>query len=324
MRQPTVTTDQAGPAIVTVTTRAETAKTPVPTECINKPTILNTVTVGPYRAYIQEDPTGPTTIEGLAGKTWPAAILMADYFQWRYGGGMDSCNKGVETKTSLTCLELGAGTGITSILLNQILCAASSSKNTPSREHTIEGSLVVVTDLNVAMPLIQLNIDTNPSHLPERHRVIARPLEWSNETEWTRIRDQDFTQFQKEEEIRPIPDLVFAADVVYYPHLFDLLIQTLIHLTPPNTPHPEIILACRLRELSKETPFYGKLGKYFHLHPVLEWDMFWRKYKSEGFVMLRLERREVELEGEVGEEFECMMMGWMMMGDGSDDEDEEV
>ncbi|KAJ3099093.1 hypothetical protein HDU97_003472 [Phlyctochytrium planicorne] len=214
---------------------------------------------------------------GIAGKKWPAADVIAKYFGWRYG-------KIAESQAPIRFLELGSGTGVSSILLADIL------------KSKLQSFHIIATDLELAVDLIRKNILENKLS----DHVSGERLEWGQ--------DNDADSILKDGTI----DMVFASDVVYYPELFDPLIKTLLYLTNPNKQAimPEVIICCRMRELSKELPFYGKLGKEFHIYNVAEWDD-WSKWREAGFLLLRLERRGKPLETDGGDEFDCLLMNWM-------------
>ncbi|KAJ3216322.1 hypothetical protein HDU67_009673 [Dinochytrium kinnereticum] len=237
---------------------------------------------------------------GICGKAWPgeaiaridhpfndvlkAADVMAEYFSWRFKRSPPSPTN---SSRRFRFLELGSGTGITSLLLARTLL-----------EYSAAGSFeIIATDLEIAVDLIRKNISTNSLS----DHVSGRPLAWGVDIHSDMILDDG-----------PL-DMVFASDVVYYPEFFEPLIKTLDYLTtsPKQPDQPEIVICCKIREMAKELAFYGKLGKYFHIIPIDDWEKYWETFKDAGFLLLRLERRDKILECDSSADFECLLLSWM-------------
>ena len=110
--------------------------------------------------------------------------------------------------------------------------------------------------------------------------------------------------------------LIFAADICYYPELFEPFVTTLCDLCDlTTTSHPPmIIIACKIREMSKELAFYSLLGSHFHLNPI-DWNRFWTHYRKLGFILLSLERRDQPLPGGCSDDFESLLLSWMTLDD---------
>ncbi|KAI4899085.1 hypothetical protein NFI96_022009 [Prochilodus magdalenae] len=123
---------------------------------------------------------------GVAASVWEAAIHLCRFFEQTC---LDLRGKRV--------IELGAGTGIVSILAARL------------------GARVTVTDLPLAIPQALRNIEANtpptgwPSGAP-----IAVPLSWG----------QDQENFPSDW------DMVLGTDIIYMPETFPLLLDTLAHL----------------------------------------------------------------------------------------------
>ncbi|KAI9343913.1 putative methyltransferase-domain-containing protein [Zopfochytrium polystomum] len=297
---------------------------------------------------------------GLASKAWPAASVLTQYFLDKSldGGGsffpffLSPANRrptpsGFARSSRIRVMELGSGTGFAGICLAQIIASLPPSPT----QRAVD---VVITDLPEVVPLMQANIEANPTHLRKASDLVdvvgstdcggtvslhARALAWGDSDHLNSILAEYSSSCTPSAQRHPgasAPfDLVFATDVVYYPHLFELLIQTLVQLTPtapapprlqhignsPRPPHPDILIANRIRELSKELPFYVRLGKYFDFYPVDDWDPFWKVHRKKGFVVFWLKRKECDLEWDGSEEFESLLMNWMTLD--NDDEDNE-
>ena len=106
---------------------------------------------------------------------------------------------------------------------------------------------VMLTDLDKAQELLRANIALNRGPDESQH-VTAHSLLWGN-------RDQA-------QALHPPVDLVVATDVIYEYKFLDPLIQTLTHLSGPNT---VIYLAYRSRGLTfeQEQEAFVKLKETF-------------------------------------------------------------
>ncbi|KAJ3031875.1 UNVERIFIED_CONTAM: hypothetical protein HDU68_011634 [Siphonaria sp. JEL0065] len=271
----------------------------------------------------------------IAKRAWPAANVLSEYFIWRFNNlplPHSPC-----TKKPFRMLELGAGTGLTSLFVGKALL-------THIQQPTQQPIEIHVSDLDVAVPLIAQNIAHNfTSDQLARVSLKALDLNWgayeTTTPSWIRSLDSsddgdvDGKEGVQKEDVPPI-DLIYASDVVYFPHLFDLLVQTLVTCARNGLPErlseeeggnvkgrnetkrkqPEIILTCRIRQLEKEEAFYTKLGKYFHLCPLddNEWDQgrFWRMYRGE-YVMFRCVLRDRVLDSDGSEDFQAMLQASM-------------
>ncbi|KAI8607474.1 hypothetical protein BC830DRAFT_1175284, partial [Chytriomyces sp. MP71] len=127
-------------------------------------------------------------VEFIASKAWPAGLVLAEYFVWRL---RNLPLESPDPNRPLRFLELGAGTGITSLFAAKTLGDHRSSVH------------VYVSDLALACPLIQANIAANLDHATNVS-MHALPLDWtdipSTET-WLASLDP------------PGLDIVYASDV---------------------------------------------------------------------------------------------------------------
>ncbi|KAJ3266054.1 hypothetical protein HDU77_002846 [Chytriomyces hyalinus] len=272
-------------------------------------------------------------VKFIAGKAWPAGLVLAGIASHPFGS-LDQHSHALhyrilylapaepssncDPKKTFKMLELGAGTGVTSLFVGKTL----------QTMQTTQQAEIYVSDLDVAVPLIVKNIDANFTRSESTQQLQMHGIE----LDWTKYEDtrsllgrMHALALSDMDSDEPVFDLIYASDVVYFPHLFDPLIQTLVilctHPEPINNStskrrrkQPELLLTCRMRELSKEYPFYAKLGKYFHLVPLYdcEWDngVFWKKYLGE-YVMFRCVLRELALESEESDDFETKLQGMM-------------
>lgn len=133
-------------------------------------------------------------------------------------------------------LELGAGTGALGLRL------------------AYEGAMVDLTDLPLAIPLLERNIAANLPYLTYPSHAIplrALPLDWT-----------DLTTLQA---FLPIHyDYIIAADVVYTPILYAPLLRVLQALATSHTPIPLILLGYEpYVEDLQEGEFYALASSFF-------------------------------------------------------------
>ncbi|KAJ3285999.1 hypothetical protein HDU79_006900 [Rhizoclosmatium sp. JEL0117] len=282
--------------------------------------LIQTLTISGQQIQLAEDIVDKNVdlVGFIAGKAWPAANVLSEYLLWRFTHQ--------PPPTPFRMLELGAGTGATSLFAGKAV--------PPLTE-------IFVSDLDVAVPLIAHNIQLN---YPDSANILTPlALDWTQHAQ-TAAWLASLPPRHNNNNNKPPIDFVFASDVVYFPELFDPLIQTLVVIasappspslllsttspfvapTPATTPlqptpetihesytQPEILLVCRIRQLEKELPFYTKLGKYFHLQPLAdeEWDngRFWSTYRGE-YVMFRCVLRSQPLDSEGSDDFETMLL----------------
>jgi len=89
----------------------------------------------------------------------------------------------------------------------------------------------------------------------------------------------------------PRPDVILAADCVYFEPAFPLLVATLVALVPP--PHesaPPEVLFCYKKRRKADKRFFAMLKKQF-TWSVVEDDPARETYSREAITLLRLFRR---------------------------------
>ncbi|KAJ3091124.1 hypothetical protein HK102_001592 [Quaeritorhiza haematococci] len=223
--------------------------------------------------------------DSIPSKVWEAAFTVAELFvsgqykQWRepndsnkqsrksrrHGHGL----KGRWRGGNVRVLELGAGTGLVGLFIAKY-CAEALGMDE-----------LVLTDLQTALPLLRKNAELNGFHVCDWKEttgasggeclghgenegtsrlsndtsstagnvdVFVEPLEWGNQNHAQRL--------------QPPFDLVIGSDLVYFPHLFPPLIETLRDICDEET---EVIIGYRVRQLCKEEGFFYEFGKYFEM-----------------------------------------------------------
>ncbi|KAI8805720.1 nicotinamide N-methyltransferase-like protein [Cladochytrium replicatum] len=147
------------------------------------------------------------------------SVLLARYFCWRFPNPVNE---------SFHAIELDSGTGLAGLALAH--CLGSYGQ-------------FVLTYLDGAIPLIGRNVVENGL----QEAVQAQELEWGVNGHAMR------TPSALEAEG---VNLVFAADVIYWPHLHDPLVSTLRQLTEGSLVDAEVIIAYKVREMTDEINFF--------------------------------------------------------------------
>ncbi|KAH9051861.1 putative methyltransferase-domain-containing protein [Lactarius vividus] len=155
----------------------------------------------------------------------------------------------------LNVLELGSGTGLVGLVAGYF------------------GARVYITDQAPLIPIMERNIAL--SNL--QSSVTAAELDWSKPLP----------------EHLPQPDMVLAADCVYFEPAFPLLVATLAALVPPpheSAPMAPEVLFCYKKRRKADKRFFAILKKQFTWsvvddHPARE------TYDREAITLLRLFRR---------------------------------
>ncbi|EAL20640.1 hypothetical protein CNBE3050 [Cryptococcus deneoformans B-3501A] len=199
----------------------------------------------PHGQIQSENQTNAIAAYGIAGRVWEATKPLLDYF---------TPSQAYEPPCSLfaSCgphcvVELGSGQSVASLHL---------------AAHLAPQDTIVLTDLPAVIPLCEKCIDSwRP---PKCHaKVVARPLAWGQNTSHLR------------EEFGLISHILMC-DLIYFPHLYPLLLHTLLSLTEPSsvadvedeTFGPEVILSYTTRTLALEESFFDALAYYFKTTPI--------------------------------------------------------
>ncbi|XP_038051412.1 protein-lysine methyltransferase METTL21D-like [Patiria miniata] len=156
---------------------------------------------------------------------WDAALVLLKFLE------SDSFRSNRGNLEQKRVIELGAGTGAVGL-------AAS-----------LRGADVTVTDLEDFLPLMQLNIDTNKSHV--KGTVTAKTLKWGASV-------ADFM---------PPPDFILMSDCVYYLDAVDDLVKTLNDLSGPET---EILCSYEERTIGQNLKSLDRFLKLVHEDFIVE------------------------------------------------------
>ncbi|KAA1466003.1 hypothetical protein DENSPDRAFT_830731 [Dentipellis sp. KUC8613] len=151
-------------------------------------------------------------------------------------------------------VELGSGTGLVGLVAAQL------------------GARVWITDQAPLLPIMQRNIDFNNLSTT----VIATELNWGSALP----------------ACMPRPQLILAADCVYFEPAFPLLVQTLSDLVPAGSPESEDpeILFCYKKRRKADKRFFTLLKKHFTWTDI-EDNPDRAEYTRDAISLLRLHRR---------------------------------
>ncbi|CAO1630363.1 unnamed protein product [Sympodiomycopsis kandeliae] len=211
---------------------------------------------------------------GIAGRIWEAAYLFRQYLKPADPDvGFDPpcplflSGKGDFGKAGRNILELGSGVGYVGIACAQELRSQearlstipSSSKNT-----------LVLTDLDNVCDLMTRNAKaagfSGELNCDKTTQIFVRPLPWGSSVHAKTI----LREFERENEANSL-DLILCSDLVYFPELLAPLLRSLIHLTDSHgssDQSPTVLIAYKIRSLSKEQPFWDNLGIWFEVETV--------------------------------------------------------
>lgn len=212
---------------------------------------------------------------GIAGRIWEAAYLFRKYLtvptpDVEFDPPCPIFDVDV-TSDSRTILELGSGAGYVGLACAQQLHRQRAGCD--SREHS---DTVILTDLENVTDLMTRNAraagfsEGGITATQGRQRgvdVLVRPLPWGSKQHAQSILAEIGSSSSRDCSL----DFVLCSDLVYFPELLAPLLRSLIHLTQPSpdtNATPTILIAYKIRSLSKEQPFWNNLGVWFDVEIV--------------------------------------------------------
>ncbi|XP_063697425.1 protein N-lysine methyltransferase METTL21D [Culicoides brevitarsis] len=162
-------------------------------------------------------------IEGqVSAVVWDASIVLARYLIHR-------CNSSPKYLKGKNILELGSGLG----LCGMTACCLGAKS-------------VLLTDLDEAIPLLQVNVDKNKEKFDKSTKVEVKALKWSTEDAAKLIENEIF-------------DVILVSDCIYYEESIEPLIETLVTLLKEK--ETKVLLAQELRESQKQIDIFKKFIK---------------------------------------------------------------
>ncbi|KAH0587201.1 hypothetical protein J132_11186 [Termitomyces sp. J132] len=191
---------------------------------------------------------------GCGGIAWPAGEVLSSYLTKR----------GPDFVHGRSILELGSGTGLVGLVAAKLQLQRTKPTSTASVWITDQAPLLGIMHRNV-----QLN-DLNST-------VVVAELNWGTPLPPS----------------LPTPDLILAADCVYFEPAFPLLVQTLCDLVDAGTGDAKEteVLFCYKRRRKADKRFFGMLRKAFTWDEVTD-DPDKIAYNREAITLLRLSRRK--------------------------------
>lgn len=157
--------------------------------------------------------------------------------------------KGSDYLRGKNVLELGAGTGLVGLVAGQL-----------------PGTKLWITDQDTILPIMQKNVSINKLSA----NVFVAKLDWGVPVPTT----------------IPKPDVILAADCVYFEPAFPLLVQTLDDLASVDTD----ILFCYKKRRKADKRFFSLLKKKFRWEEVMD-DPNREIYMKEAITLMRLFKR---------------------------------
>ncbi|KAG0208580.1 Methyltransferase-like protein 21D [Mortierella sp. GBA30] len=258
---------------------------------------FNDYTVLPLE--IDEDPSGQ--LRGGVGSTiWDAAIVLAKYLE-RSDLLSTISVAASQSSRPIQILELGSGTGIVGLSVARML----STKGIKAR--------IVLTDKENCMPLLERNIDKNPSKDIE---LVAQMLDWevlsgiksiSNHTSTAGLSGSQEGGAKGTQRIEASSslatslsstdsllhtewDMVILSDCIWVPALYPPLISSLNKLIQPGHNNTQLVIAFEKRNFSEEMEFFAMLGKTFRFRDVKPEEQD-ANYQSEDIYLFLCQRR---------------------------------
>jgi predicted nicotinamide N-methyase len=171
-------------------------------------------------------------IKGIAHQLWPASYLLSQQLQTNL---IEIMNNPLETEV----IELGAGVGLSGIVLGVLGCQK-----------------VTITDLPEALELIDKNIERNQILFPSDVKICSKILRWGIEEDY---------QFYENSSQKKL--FLLAADCVYWEHLYDPFFRTLEYFI---TRHDATVILAHYKRWKKEKKFFHLCSKHFSLTILYE------------------------------------------------------
>lgn len=159
----------------------------------------------------------------------------------------------------LTVLELGSGVGVVGLTCAQALHENRRQGLMQAQENPgIEYDAVVLTDLENVVDLMKRN-----AHSAGVPGVQVKALPWGSQRHARQILDELASSSSKGRKL----DYVLCSDLVYFTELLAPLLRSLLDLTEGESP-PPVLIAYKIRSMTKEMPFWTALGRWFDVEVV--------------------------------------------------------
>ncbi|KAK9238159.1 putative methyltransferase-domain-containing protein [Lipomyces kononenkoae] len=187
---------------------------------------------------------------GCGGKVWPAGELLSRYLIGARDNERYIAHDAVwkeSAKRKVKIIELGSGTGLVGLALGNAYTLAASARAVEDI-----GMEIVITDQANMLSLMADNIELNNL----QGTVSADVLDWGTDL--------------PEHYSNPYPDVILAADCVYFEPSFPLLEKTLLSLTGPNT----LVLMSYKKRRKADNRFFQSIKKSFRIEEVKDYNEY--------------------------------------------------
>lgn len=197
---------------------------------------------------------------GIAGRVWEAAPYLALYLtppsyslphKARFS---PPCSLFFDGATAPVILELGSGNGFLAL---DHLCRLLPNEST-----------IVLSDLAEVLPLLEENVvaASESGNIPALVDVNVRAVQWGLREHVVQCKAALLRDGKKS------ITHILCSDLVYFTHLLEPLLWTLLWLTEDETQacEIEIIIGYKVRSTVKETPFWESFGRYFAFEAVAD------------------------------------------------------
>ncbi|KAK9313738.1 putative methyltransferase-domain-containing protein [Lipomyces starkeyi] len=221
---------------------------------------------------------------GCGGKVWPAGELLSRYLISARENEKYIANEVVwkeSAKRKIKIIELGSGTGLVGLALG-------NAYNLATRGGAVDdtGLDIIVTDQANMLSLMADNIELNDL----QGTVSAEVLDWGTDL--------------PEHYIRPFPDVILAADCVYFEPSFPLLETTLLAMTGDNTlvlmsyKRRRKVSRCGCRHLhtmanrtrQADKRFFQSIKKNFRIEEITDYEEY-KDFSRDTVFLYRLVRK---------------------------------
>ncbi|KAK9249310.1 putative methyltransferase-domain-containing protein [Lipomyces tetrasporus] len=203
---------------------------------------------------------------GCGGKVWPAGELLSRYLISARDNETYLAHEALwkeSAKRKIKIIELGSGTGLVGLAMGKAYSLAT-------KDCAVEdaGLHIVVTDQANMLSLMEDNIELN--QLEET--VSAEVLDWGTDL--------------PDNYINPCPDVILAADCVYFEPAFPLLEKTLLDLTGDNT----LVLMSYKRRRKADNRFFQSIKRSFRIEEIKDYDEY-KEFSRNTVFLYRLIRK---------------------------------
>jgi protein-lysine N-methyltransferase EEF2KMT len=170
------------------------------------------VTTAPsIRVVLNDAPLITNDHSSVGLQSWASAVLLADRLcrepDHFFPSNLVSQLEGQIQSTGLTVLELGAGTGLLSLVTAKLQRHFDSASVLNTCRHFPGIQDIVATDYH---PDVLANLSTNVSKNSELQSIKVHALDWDRP-------DHPSLPFERSSEGNPVFDIILGADIIYHP-----------------------------------------------------------------------------------------------------------